>query len=336
MPIASRCQFGDCFEPIPPHYFLCTLHYVEYETGAIDQCPACGKYKQVTSGVCRTCYRKPPDARAHAPPRVTPGPGPPPPDPILLAALRALRRHIAREHQIPEYQVFSNDTLAKMAAARPTTPAQLLAISGVGNAKLQRYGKSFRDLIKRHSGTDHSTNRPASVPPTTIRRDDHRHSGIDRPANRPASEPPTTLKRDDREFPPDRKADRFFVYILLLNDQGTGQYYVGQTRELHERLHEHRNNMSQSTRGRGPKLQWFTTVPTRREAADLEAELQDLNSNAIGRRAINRLIVDFQRLTAELDYTRHDATAENNRPEPALPHGGVKPKLSRRAPSPRG
>lgn len=134
------------------------------------------------------------------------------------------------------------------------------------------------------------------------------------------------VERDNREFPTDKDADRFFVYILLMNN---GEYYVGQTREIHERLHEHRNNMTQSTKGREPKLQWFTTVPTRPEAADLEAELQKLNSNATGRREINRLIVDFKQLSEQLDYTPHQSLAQSTVQERRLPYGGVTPPSRR-------
>ena len=135
-----------------------------------------------------------------------------------------------------------------------------------------------------------------------------------------------TAQRDDREFPADKDADRFFVYILLMNNS---EYYIGQTREIHERLHEHRNNMSQSTKDREPKLQWFTTVQTRSEAADLEAELQQLNSSAVGRREINRSIVDFKQLSDQLDYTPHRSQAQSTVQERRLPYGGVTPPSRR-------
>ena len=128
-------------------------------------------------------------------------------------------------------------------------------------------------------------------------------------------------------IPADKDADRFFVYILLLNN---GEYYIGQTREIRERLHEHRNNMSQSTRGREPKLQWFTTVETRNEATALEAELQQLNSDPTGCREISRWIVDFKELAGELDYTPHNAVGESTAHDRRPPYGGVAPRHSRR------
>ena len=114
----------------------------------------------------------------------------------------------------------------------------------------------------------------------------------------------------------------FFVYVLLMNN---GRYYIGQTREIHERLHEHRNGMSYQTRGSEPKLQWFTTVATRKEAADLEAELQRLNSNPAGRQEINRWVVDFKKLADELDYEPHNATSARTVQERRRPYGGITP-----------
>jgi ATP-dependent DNA helicase RecQ len=49
--------------------------------------------------------------------------------------------------------VFSDATLAEMAARRPATYADLLEVSGVGKAKLERYGDAFLALIaERASG----------------------------------------------------------------------------------------------------------------------------------------------------------------------------------------
>ena len=70
-------------------------------------------------------------------------------DDDLFAALRSLRRRLADEQRVPAYVVFSDATLAEMAARRPANYAELLEISGVGQAKLQRYGVAFLDAIAR-------------------------------------------------------------------------------------------------------------------------------------------------------------------------------------------
>ena len=70
-----------------------------------------------------------------------------PVDEALFEALRALRKRLADEQNVPAYVVFSDATLAEMAARRPATYAELLEVGGVGQAKLERYGDAFLDLI---------------------------------------------------------------------------------------------------------------------------------------------------------------------------------------------
>jgi len=64
-------------------------------------------------------------------------------DQALFDRLRRLRRSLADEHGVPPYVVFGDATLQGMAAAKPSTPDQLLSVSGVGQAKLERYGEIF-------------------------------------------------------------------------------------------------------------------------------------------------------------------------------------------------
>lgn len=61
----------------------------------------------------------------------------------LFERLRQLRKRLADEEGVPPYIVFSDAALRGMSAARPRTDDELLSISGVGPAKLQRYGKAF-------------------------------------------------------------------------------------------------------------------------------------------------------------------------------------------------
>jgi ATP-dependent DNA helicase RecQ len=67
----------------------------------------------------------------------------------LYLELKALRKRLADERNIPAYLVFSDATLQHMARFRPSTPEHLLAISGVGPKKLDTYGEYFLELIRR-------------------------------------------------------------------------------------------------------------------------------------------------------------------------------------------
>jgi ATP-dependent DNA helicase RecQ len=68
-------------------------------------------------------------------------------DAELFEALRELRREIAEEQEVPAYVVFSDKTLADMAARRPQNRAEFLDVFGVGEAKLERYGFRFLEAI---------------------------------------------------------------------------------------------------------------------------------------------------------------------------------------------
>jgi ATP-dependent DNA helicase RecQ len=63
----------------------------------------------------------------------------------LFDTLRAFRRERAEEHGVPPYVVFSDATLRELSAVRPSTPARLLAIHGIGKKKSAEYGA---DLLR--------------------------------------------------------------------------------------------------------------------------------------------------------------------------------------------
>jgi ATP-dependent DNA helicase RecQ len=65
-----------------------------------------------------------------------------------LAALRAWRYEVAREHNLPAYIVFNDATLAQMALTAPSTLDELSAISGVGAKKLEAYGREILRVLE--------------------------------------------------------------------------------------------------------------------------------------------------------------------------------------------
>ncbi|HEX6944604.1 MAG TPA: RQC domain-containing protein, partial [Casimicrobiaceae bacterium] len=74
-----------------------------------------------------------------------------PVDEDLYEALRRLRKRLADEQNVPAYVVFSDATLAEMAARKPGTYTDLLAVTGVGATKLERYGDAFLEVVAEHS-----------------------------------------------------------------------------------------------------------------------------------------------------------------------------------------
>ncbi len=61
--------------------------------------------------------------------------------------LRALRTRLARQHGVPPYVVFHDATLLAMLRALPSNEEEMASISGVGEAKLKRYGRDFLAVI---------------------------------------------------------------------------------------------------------------------------------------------------------------------------------------------
>ncbi len=73
-----------------------------------------------------------------------------PEDESLFQALRARRLALAKAQGVPPYVIFHDTTLAAMARERPGGLDQLAGISGVGQAKLERYGEDFLAVIAGH------------------------------------------------------------------------------------------------------------------------------------------------------------------------------------------
>ncbi|MFI4916877.1 MAG: RecQ family ATP-dependent DNA helicase [Phycisphaerales bacterium JB060] len=67
----------------------------------------------------------------------------------LFEKLRAVRLEISREDSIPPYMVFNDATLREMAKRSPTTDREMLSIKGVGQAKLEAFGRQFLEAIEQ-------------------------------------------------------------------------------------------------------------------------------------------------------------------------------------------
>ena len=68
-------------------------------------------------------------------------------DDALFQRLRALRKELAQDRNVPPYVVFSDRTLTEMARFFPQTTESMLRISGVGDVKLLEYGAVFIHAI---------------------------------------------------------------------------------------------------------------------------------------------------------------------------------------------
>jgi ATP-dependent DNA helicase RecQ len=73
-------------------------------------------------------------------------------DASLLAALKAWRLQQAREQAVPPYVVFHDRTLLEIAARLPADLVALSQVSGVGAAKLERYGQAVLQVLQVAAG----------------------------------------------------------------------------------------------------------------------------------------------------------------------------------------
>jgi ATP-dependent DNA helicase RecQ len=66
----------------------------------------------------------------------------------LVHALKRWRREQASQQGVPPYVVFHDRTLLELASRRPTGPAELAEISGIGTARLERYGEALLAVLR--------------------------------------------------------------------------------------------------------------------------------------------------------------------------------------------
>lgn len=61
----------------------------------------------------------------------------------IFEKLRELRLQIAKEEKVPPYIVFTDKTLVDMCVKKPSDKKEMLNVSGVGDAKYEKYGERF-------------------------------------------------------------------------------------------------------------------------------------------------------------------------------------------------
>ncbi|MFD1706048.1 DNA helicase RecQ [Siminovitchia sediminis] len=71
-------------------------------------------------------------------------------DNMLFEWLRKLRREIADQENVPPYIIFSDMTLKEMSSLLPRNEAEMMQVKGVGERKLEAYGKAFLSEINRY------------------------------------------------------------------------------------------------------------------------------------------------------------------------------------------
>ena len=70
-----------------------------------------------------------------------------PGDPQLYERLRRLRTALAEEEGVAPFVIFHDKTLRTIASHKPVTQAALLEIPGIGEAKIERYGRRVLEIV---------------------------------------------------------------------------------------------------------------------------------------------------------------------------------------------
>ena len=65
----------------------------------------------------------------------------------LFEELRALRKQLAQERNVPPYIIFADATLRELSKVRPSSLQRMRKIYGIGDTKLRDFGQLFLDLL---------------------------------------------------------------------------------------------------------------------------------------------------------------------------------------------
>ena len=74
------------------------------------------------------------------------------PDFAVFAKLRQLRKEMAEKEGVPAHALFTNEQLAAMVTQRIRTAEELGALSGVGAARVEKYGRRFLEFLSEAQG----------------------------------------------------------------------------------------------------------------------------------------------------------------------------------------
>ncbi|EFG56177.1 DNA helicase RecQ [Lactobacillus amylolyticus] len=69
----------------------------------------------------------------------------------LYKLLKAKRLELAQKQHVPAFMIFSDHSLHDMTTKNPQTESQFLEVSGVGQAKMKKYGKIMLETIKAYN-----------------------------------------------------------------------------------------------------------------------------------------------------------------------------------------
>lgn len=139
----------------PTSTIMFTIDYLMnngYLTVAGDQYPVLTlseKSEEIACGEVQITMKRPREEKPTAVKRKTAATGTVT-NTALYKQLVAMRLMLAKKAHVPAFVVFTDATLRDMCAKMPQTDEEFLNVSGVGQAKLRKYGKAFMEVIEEN------------------------------------------------------------------------------------------------------------------------------------------------------------------------------------------
>jgi superfamily II DNA helicase RecQ len=79
----------------------------------------------------------------------------------LFARLRQVRKELAQREAVPVYTIFTNEQLSNIARQRPTSKANLEQITGIGDARVEKYGPAVLAVVGSTGDKPDAAGKPA-------------------------------------------------------------------------------------------------------------------------------------------------------------------------------
>jgi len=128
------------------HRQICTHFGETPKWGSCGACDVCGSTSEwMTAAVSRSAVRQAAAASWSSHAAIEP-------DADLREYLREWRRSTAKEQGMPAYVVLHDTTLEEICRIHPSSIAELLTITGIGERKAEMYGKEILAALQRYSG----------------------------------------------------------------------------------------------------------------------------------------------------------------------------------------
>lgn len=191
----------------------------------------------------------------------------------LFDRLRALRKELASQENLPPYMIFADSTLREMSQSCPSNHREMIRISGVGERKLEKYGDKFLNEIADFIGSSKPIRSSTSF------------------SDRDASDPMIKPSIGSLDVPSDTRAkskDKLGSHIqtFLLYQEGYSIKEIAKARKITElTIQDHLVRCGLE----GHAVPWDDFIPVEQELLILEA------ANKVGReklRPIKDLLSD--------------------------------------------